>query len=81
MPDQCQPIVDRIAALQAEKRALQQDLRSAPPSVKRLSSSSSSAAAASTSDKPTLSSRRAGPRTRHLASRISACSCRAAWTR
>jgi len=36
MPDQCQPLVDRIRALQAEKRSVQEDLRSASPSEKRL---------------------------------------------
>jgi hypothetical protein len=36
MADPCKPILDRIAALQAGKRALQADLRTAPPSEKAL---------------------------------------------
>jgi hypothetical protein len=35
VPDQCQPIVDRIRALQAEKRSAQEDLRSASPSERQ----------------------------------------------
>lgn len=34
MPDQCQPIIDRITVLQAQRAGLQQELRTASPSEK-----------------------------------------------